>query len=136
MTTAPAQKKLLRRAASFKVTGFCHAAVFPHYPINQRSGLCVHEAIYSPLPGGGLIFVCFSTLLCSSFSFSASSSVSQTQACLIASSSSESHCCFGSIRTKVDHRSQAPNAFQRTLHRFQPIQNLKGLLAPSLSKVN
>lgn len=37
-------------------------------------------------PGGGLRFICFSTSFCSSFSFSASSSISRTRA-LIASSS-------------------------------------------------
>lgn len=57
-----------------------------HNPSNARTWDPRVTASYSPLPGGGLIFICFSTSFCSSFSFSASSSISLTRA-LIASSS-------------------------------------------------
>lgn len=57
-----------------------------HNPSNPRTPAPRATASYSPLPGGGLIFICFSTSFCSSFNFSASSSISLTRA-LIASSS-------------------------------------------------
>lgn len=47
---------------------------------------CVLDGKNPNVPGGGLRFICFSTSFCSSFSFSASSSISLTRA-LIASSS-------------------------------------------------
>lgn len=41
-----------------------------HNPSHPRLRALRATASYSPLPGGGLIFICFSTSFCSSFSFS------------------------------------------------------------------
>lgn len=58
-----------------------------HNPSNARTWDPRVTASYSPLPGGGLIFICFSTSFCSSFSFSASSSTSHTQELITSNSS-------------------------------------------------
>lgn len=52
----------------------------------ENEGICLGRGKKEDTPGGGLRFICFSTSFCSSFSFSASSSISLTRA-LIASSS-------------------------------------------------